>query len=250
MFKIENIFISLLILVSFLLNSSLIKTKDIKIFLGDSLNQEIQNSIELNKKLFLMFFARNCDYCAYSIRILKERILNHYENDDNILFGVINLDRKSNFWNGYKFNITHIPFFILIENGKMYSYKKEFEENKVVEFIEEEKNVEDALDIPEDIGLIKKANFFMASLIQKLSETFLKFGFNYKWSNAFACIIIVIAFICFIYFEHKLLNAIRKAVNYWKDWKQNKYNENINEDNKDEKGEESKEEKDNKPKND
>ena len=166
-----------------------------------------------------MFFAKNCDYCGYSIRILKERVITHYEDDDNILFGVI----------------------------KMYRYIDVFEEMKVVEFINEEKNVEDALDIPEDVGIIKKVNFFMASLIRNLSEFFGKFGFNNTWSNAFSCIVIILILVSFIYFEHKLLNSIRNGVNYLRNWKKDKKDK---EENKKEKNEKIKEENDNKTKND
>ena len=247
MYKNKNIFILLFISLLFLLNPSSIKAKEIKIFQGDALNQEIQKTLELNKKLFLVFFAKNCDYCGYSIRILKDRVITHYEDDDNILFGVINLDRQSNYWNGYKFNITQIPFFVLIEGGKMYRYIDVFEEMKVVEFINEEKNVEDALDIPEDVGIIKKVNFFMASLIRNLSEFFGKFGFNNTWSNAFSCIVIILILVSFIYFEHKLLNSIRNGVNYLRNWKKDKKDK---EENKKEKNEKIKEENDNKTKND
>ena len=247
MYKIQNIFLLLFTSLLFLLNTSPIKSKEIKIFEGEAFNQELEKTIETKKKLFLIFFAKNCDYCGYSIRILKERVITHYEDDDNILFGVINLDRQSNYWNGYKFNITQIPFFVLIEGGKMYRYIDAFEEMKVCQFINEEKNVEDALDIPEDVGIIKKVNFFMASLIRNLSEFFGKFGFNNTWSNAFSCIVIILIFVSFIYFEHKLLNSIRNGVNYLRNWKKDKKEK---EENKTEKNGKIKEENDNKPKND
>ena len=225
--KNKNSFL-LITLFLFLIKISPITQKEIKIFEGESFKQELQNTIISNKKLFLIFFARNCDYCGYSVRVLKERIVQHYEDNNQILFGVINLDRQSNFWIGYQFNITQIPFIILIEGGKMYQYKNQFEELNVIEFIEEEKNVEDALDIPEDVGLNRKINFFMANLIQKVSNLFIRFGFSYKWSNYLSCILLLFILINLIYLEHKLLNWIRKVVQYLRYRKKDKAGNDIN----------------------
>lgn len=233
--KNKNIFISLITFLLCLLNTSVVPTKQIKILEGDLFNQELQNIIQSKSKLFLIFFARNCEYCGYSVRVLKERVVPHYEDDDQVSFGVVNLDRQSNFWIGLKFNITQIPFIILIEDGKMYRFKEQFEESIVVQFINEEKNVEDALDIPEDIGLYKKINFFMAGIIQKTNNIFIKFGFNNFWSNIFSIILLAIFFIYLVYLEHKLLNWIRNIVNFCLKRNKKKDNNIENGTNKDEK---------------
>ena len=160
-------------------------------------------------------------------------IVPHYENDDKISFGVINLDRKSNFWIGLKFNITHIPYIILIEDRKMYLFKEQFEENQVINFINEEKNIEDALDIPEDIGLYKKINFFMANVVQKTSDIFIKWGLSVFWSNVLSFILLILVFIYLVYLEHKLLNSVRKLISYCSKLKNKKDNDINIEENKD-----------------
>ena len=236
MYKIQNFFLLLFTSLLFLLNISLIKSKEINIFEGEAFNQELQKTIESRKKLFIIFFAKNCDYCGYCVRVLKERIVQHYEDNNKISFGVINLDRQSNFWIGYKFNITQIPYIILIEEGKMYHFKEPFEETKVVQFIDEEKNIEDALDIPDDVGLSQKINFFMAGLIRQISDFFIKFGFNNNTSNILACVLLFVFLVLMIYLEHKLLNGIRKLIDYFGKRKKNK--ENNNKDTKDEKNNE------------
>ena len=170
--------------------------------------------------------------------------MQHYEEDNKISFGVINLDRQSNFWIGYKFNITQIPYILLIEEGKMYQFKEQFDEMKVVQFIDEEKNIEDALDIPEDVGLSKKISFFMAGLIRQTSDLFVKFGFNNNTSNYLACALLFIFLVAMIYLEHKLVNGIRNLIDYFKNWKKNGAKNN-NEDIKDEKKNEEGEIKDN-----
>ena len=252
MYKIKNNFLSLITFLLFLLKISLVTAKQIKILEGDLFNQELQNIIQSKSKLFLIFFARNCEYCGYSVRVLKERVVPHYEDDDEVSFGVVNLDRQSNFWIGLQFNITQIPYIILIENRKMYRFKEQFDESIVVQFINEEKNIEDAFDIPEDIGLYKKINFFMTGIIQKTSNIFNKLGFNNFWSNTFSIILLAIFFIYLVYLEHNLLNWIRKIVNFCLNRKKKKDNNIENDTNSDKKkdniDEKKKEKKDEEPK--
>ena len=212
---------------------SYIFSKEIKIYEGDTFERDLKNFIQTKTKLFLIFFAKNCDYCGYSVRVLKELVVPHYENDDRISFGVINLDRKSNFWIGLKFNITHIPYIILIEDRKMYLFKEQFEENQVINFINEEKNIEDALDIPEDVGLYKKINFFMANVVQKTSDIFIKWGLSVFWSNVLSFILLILVFIYLVYLEHKLLNSVRKLISYCSKLKNKKDNDINIEENKD-----------------
>ena len=210
---------------------SFIYSKQIKIYEGENFEQDLKNTIETRSKLFLIFFAKNCEYCGYSVRVLKDKVVPHYDNDNKVSFGVINLDRSSNFWTGLKFNITHIPYIVLIEDKKMYLFKEQFEEKQVINFINEEKNIEDALDIPEDIGLYKKINFYMADIIQKTSNIFINLGFSKFWSNVMAFILMILIFIYLVYLEHKLLNSVRSLVDYCSKSKKKKDN-NLNIDNK------------------
>ena len=246
MFK--NFSYLLIILFSSLINISF-SENSIKLLEADAFDKVFQETIENNKKLFLIFFAKNCEYCIYSIKVLKENILPYYEeNYDEISFGVVNLDRKTNMWIAYKFNITQIPFIILIENRKMYRFYDPFDEKHVIEFINSEKNVEDSLDIPEDIGFINKMNFFMANLIHKTSQFFQKFGISSDKSNILSLIVLGLCFLYFVYLEHKLLTFIRKIVVGFRNKKYNK-NKEENEENKENKEDIIKEEKNNIDKN-
>ena len=229
MYKNKNKFFFLLLIIFTLI--SYIFSKEIKIYEGDTFEQDLKSFIETKTKLFLIFFAKNCEYCGYSIHVLKELIVPHYENDNKISFGVINLDRKSNFWIGLKFNITHIPYILLIEDKKMYLFKDQFEERHVIDFINEEKNIEDAIDIPEDIGLYKKINFYMADIIQKTSDIFIKWGLSKFWSYTLSFILLILVFIYLVYLEHKLLNSVRQLISYCS--KSKKKNDNHIDDNKD-----------------
>ncbi len=190
---------------------SYIFSKEIKIYEGDTFERDLKNFIQTKTKLFLIFFAKNCEYCGYSVRVLKELIVPHYENDDKISFGVINLDRKSNFWIGLKFNITHIPYIILIEDRKMYLFKEQFEENQVINFINEEKNIEDAFDIPKEITLFSKLKAAIDELSNKIEKVLGMYGINHKYGKIIAYLTIIIGISSFIYLENKLIDSCKNS---------------------------------------
>ena len=112
----------------------------------------------------------------------------------------------------------------------MFRFRNQFEESNVIKFIDEEKIIEDSLDIPEEVGFFGKVNFFLANVIQKISSLFIKFGFSSFWSNIFTFILLIILFINMVYLEQKLLNLTKKMIDYFK----NMINKKINkrEDNK------------------
>ena len=128
------------------------------------------------------------------------------------------MDRQSNVWLGVRFNITRIPFIILIENKKMYHFHNQFEESVVLKFIEDEKLIEDSMDIPENIGIANKANVIMRELTERIKTAMLllfdKYGIKIYWNNIMTYIFLVIILIIFIYLENKLIVGIRKLCNF------------------------------------
>ena len=209
---------------------------------GDAFDKELKNSIESKTKLFLIFYINKCPYCAHSIKVLNEKIINNYEEEDEINFGTVNLDRQENIWLGVRFNITKIPFIILIENNKMYKFQKQFEESVVLKFIEDEKEVEDAFDIPEDFGITAKINAVFSEFNERIRvamQLFLdKYGIGIKWTYAYTNILLLLCLVAFIYIENKILGWIRNTCRVKKDENtENNKDNNDNVESKDEKEE-------------
>ena len=211
----KNSFFLLLILIIFQLTYS---KKEIMILEGDSFDEAIKNSIEAKSKLFIIFHIKKCPYCDHAIRVLKDRILSNYEDEDEINFALVNLDRQSNVWLGARFNITRIPYIILIENKKMYQFQNQFEESIVLKFIEDEKVIEDARDIPETFGLMNKVNLIMRDLNERIKESmqiiFDKYGIKIRWNNSMTYILLFILLIFIMYFENKLIEVIRRVCKF------------------------------------
>ena len=210
--------ILLFLIITTIIFKSTNSRKEIMLLEGETFEETLKNSIESKSKLFLIFHVKKCPFCDHVIKILKERIINNYEDEDEINFGIVNLDRQSNIWLGIRFNITRIPFIILIENKKMYHFQNQFEESTVLNFIEEEKTVEDSMDIPENLGMMGKLNAIMRDLKERIRESmqiiFDKYGIKLRWNNTMTYILLTVLLISIIYIENKLIEVIRKIFKF------------------------------------
>ena len=179
--------------------------KPIMVLEGDQLDYVIKNASITNTKLFLIFYIPSCIYCKHALKVLNDNIKNNFDEKAPISFGIINLENQTNIWTGLRFNITRIPYIILIEKNKMYYYQNSFEEQSVMNFINEEKNIEDALDIPPPVGFLGKLNAAMKELNEKVETYFGKYGIKKEFSSKICYIIIVLGFISLFYIEYQLI---------------------------------------------
>ena len=202
-----NPYILFIILITLFSNIS--STKKVMILEADQLDSQIKIASESNYKLFLLFYANNCQYCTMALKILKNQIVKNFEDEDEISFGSINLDEQKNIWLGLRFNVTKIPYAVLIENKRMYLFNYNFDEKAVINFINEEKNIEDALDIPEEMTFFWKLKSAMDELNENIEKILEKFGVNKTFGMKLAYILIILAIILFLYLENKLIDCCR-----------------------------------------
>ena len=228
MFSNKNFYIFFIIIILIISSQS---KKQIMLLDGDALDSQINLSSKSNTKLFLIFYVEHCIYCSHALKILKEKIVKNFEDEDEISFGVINLDDQKNVWTGLRFNISRIPYVILIEKEKMYYYQNAFEENLVMKFINEEKNEEDALDIPPPSNFFDKLKAVNKELAEKLGLFFEKFGLKKEFANKITYAVIILGFIIFVYIESKIIalcsNLCRKNKQIVKENNKNNSNKKI-----------------------
>ena len=206
--------------------------KQIMYLEGDQLDSQISLSTKTESKLFLVFYVKNCQYCTHALQILKNKIVKNFEDEDEIAFGSINLDEQKNIWLGLRFNVTRIPYIILIEKNKMYKYENTFEEELVMEFINKEKNIEDGDDIPPPTTFFSKFKAAMKELSEKVENVLIMFGLKKEWSSKITYFIIFFALCSFIYLENKLIDFCKNSFFRKNKNKKIEINENINEKNK------------------
>ena len=197
------------IILEFYLFELISAEKKILILEGDYFDKAIQNAISSKNKLFLIFHVQKCQYCTHSLKVLKNQVIKNYEDDENIFFGSVNLDEQSNVWLGIRFNITKIPFIILIENRKMYHFESQFEESLVVKFINEEKNVEDGEEIPPAVSFKRKFEIAVEELTETIQGTLNKYLGTKKWSSKMTYILLIILFIGVIYIESSIITKCK-----------------------------------------
>ena len=213
----KNIFISLLFMFFSIFQLIYSKKKIIELE-GDSFDIELEKANESRAKLFIIFHIKNCPYCVYALKVLKDDIITNYKDEDEITFATINLDKQSNVWLGVRFNITRIPYVILIENKKMYNFQNQFEKSVVLKFIEHEKDLERSMKVPDKIGTMYKINAITGEFTERLRSFlqifFNKFGLKVYWNNTMSYILLTVLLIVAIYFENKLILFVKKIFKF------------------------------------
>ena len=87
----------------------------------------------------------------------------------------------------------------------MYYYQNSFEEKLVMNFINEEKNIEDAFDIPPQVGFLSKLKAAMNELKEKVEIILGKYGIKKEFSSKICYIIIFFVLISIFYVEYHLI---------------------------------------------
>lgn len=193
-----------------------------------------------NIKWFIIFFTANCPYCHHCVKLLNDKIIDHYESSSNIKFGVVNLDHQQNVWLGVRFNITRIPYIIFIENNLMYQFNQQFDERVVYKFIDEEKNFEDSSPVPEETTVIKKASLIYEELTERVriffQEKFDKYGIKIRWNNGMTICLFLFNLGIIMILENKVIKFLKGLC--FKEKKEETINDTNGQENKEEKDKE------------
>ena len=104
----------------------------------------------------IMFYTSTCSFC-YQVKTLINKILTEKEFNNNIKFGKIDL--SSNLKLQIRFNITHIPYVIMVKNYYMYEMKFLPTQETLTKFLESD-NLKDEYErfkqeFPQELSLIK-----------------------------------------------------------------------------------------------
>ena len=223
----KNLKYVLFIILEFYLFELISAEKKILILDGDYFDKAIQNAISSKYKLFLIFHVQKCQYCTHVLKVLKSQVIKNYEDDENIFFGSVNLDEQSNVWLGIRFNISRIPYIILIENKKMYHFESQFEESLVVKFINEEKNVEDGEEIPPAVTFKRKFGIAVEELTETIQGYLNKYLGTKAWSSKMTYILLIMCFIGVIYIESSIINKCKNLCKFNKKVKEEDKKETI-----------------------
>ena len=151
------------------------------------------NPDEKNTKWLIVFYVDKCNFCNQTIKILKDEIIPYYSKNKNIKFGTINCDK--NLWSAIRFNLSYTPYVILIENNKYYQFKTFPGKEAFINFIDEEKTVEDSLNIPKKISMIQKGLKIFKGFASEITKTIQDYldsnNYNFKWDIKYSMALII-----------------------------------------------------------
>ena len=163
----------------------------------DSFKSYIEsNRYNENKKLLLIFYKQNSTLCEEAINAIEKYIIQDYNSESEIEFGKINLDLDNNIWLYLQFNITRIPYVILIKGIYFYELNKKPDKYSIKEFINLSPYNMIKKKMPEEINTIRKILFVLKFTFRSFRIGFYNiFGISL---NKNAIIFIFIIILCLI----------------------------------------------------
>ena len=172
---------------------------------NESFNKIVEsNKYDKNKKLIVIFYTNNCKYCQEALNVISNEIIDKYNSDNKIDFGKINCDLKENVWLNIRFNITRIPYIILVK-GKYYSeLNSNYDKYELNDFINTPKDNKDLLLIPNDINMVQKRIIVTKYTINYVKD-FFKSKFNIDLHQNIIIFILILSLILFLWLIKLLL---------------------------------------------
>ncbi len=169
-------------------------SKIIKELNNESFNRLIENNkFNKNKKLLVVFYTNTCEPCMEALNVVNNKILEEYKYNSDIDFGKINCDLKENIWLNIRFNITRIPYIIIIKGNYYYELNSNYDKYELKSFINDNKDKKDLLVIPDDISIFQKRIYIISHFINYYNNIF-KSNYNMEINRN----IIIFIFIIFI----------------------------------------------------
>ena len=170
---------------------------------NDSFNELVKKyKCDENKKLLVIFYTKNCYNCNEAIRIITNDILNEYRYDNKIQFAKVDCDLRENIWLNIRFNITRIPYIIIITGNYFYELKSNYDTFELNYFINEQRGLKDLTRIPKDISIIQKRIIIMRYTITYINQYF-ESRFNMTFNKntiIFIFVLFLILFLCILFY--------------------------------------------------
>jgi len=139
----------------------------------------------------LVFYLSNCQYCKNALSVLDSISKRQdIDNEDfplrNFKIGIIECNENN--WSCMRFNISRVPYLVSLQNDKMFEFDYYVTEEKLLNFIGEEKSIESGKSIPSVLGysgiifkIFEEAVGLINERIQNFIDSYLQWDF--KWQT-------------------------------------------------------------------
>jgi len=166
---------------------------------GSTFDDEVKSG----SSWFIVFYTATCPYCKQALKLIT-KYLDGDDRNTEMNFGKVECDEYNTFI-CYRFNITRIPYIIILENNRMYELNSFKNENSLIDFINSEKEVDGGVEIPPSLGwffLIKRsfeeASEYSHEIFSNLIKDTLKLNIEWTYYHSLGvmitCILITILF--------------------------------------------------------
>ena len=181
------------------INILLVLPKKIVELNNESFNRIVElNKYHKNKKLLIIFYSKNCYNCEEAINIISNEIIERYKYDDKIDFGMIDCDLRENIWLNIRFNISRVPYIILIKGNYFYELNSNYDKYELDYFINDIKEKKDLIQLPDDIDIFKKRIIILNHTINYFRDYF-QYYFNININKNIIIFILILLLIVLIW---------------------------------------------------
>lgn len=173
---------------------------------NQSFDVQINNDIRI--KWLIVFHVPQCNFCENIIKTIEESIAPEFELQDNVRFGFVDCD--INVWLATRFNITMVPYTLMIHNKKMAELKRTPNKDSIIDFIHHLRT-EDMIPMPKSLTYFAMCLTLLKELFHIIKETIQiqldKKQITFiKWEHYMTGILLFISFLIILFVESMVIN--------------------------------------------
>ena len=172
-----------------------------------SFDYHINNGEKYN--WFILFYLSTCGHCSRA----KEEILKIYKNYNKTKIRFAEIEIQNNIMTSIRFNVSGVPFIILVENNSMFELQKYPNEKNLIEFLNTSFNdvKDEILPFPKKVSFQYVVFVMMTQQLQGLADYFSELIYKYTGKQisikSYQVILFGLLFIILIgFFEYWLLS--------------------------------------------
>lgn len=103
--------------------------------LNDSSYRDLVFNISSNNSWLLIFYDKNCVYSRGALINLKRDILEYFQYNKTLKFGIIDVEDHNNRQLVTRFKVKRVPNTIFVNKDKMYKFNQAFTPGRIIDFI-------------------------------------------------------------------------------------------------------------------
>lgn len=145
--------------------SVMINTKqEINNLTGSNFELEVKNG--KNNKWLVVFYIETCPHCITAKEAISQVV--NSDTPQGAMFGQV--ECRSNMWLCMRFNINRVPYIVLIHDNKMFELDSHPTKTNLISFIENEKELDSALNIPAELTYLDMASKISGEALEMFNE--------------------------------------------------------------------------------